>query len=147
MDDIWNSLTREEKLNLPAPQGARDLGIHAKVYAIADKYKVKGLRETALEKFKYSLERSHTCGFFFEAVDFVYSNTPDSNLTLRDLIAQRLYHDKKKYGLYRRLDDSLRTVPDLAYRILRHEYSNYRDWSTERTRTGRSSTREPTPDI
>ncbi|KAI4666975.1 uncharacterized protein J4E79_001656 [Alternaria viburni] len=61
--------------------------LHAKIYEIADKYEVKGLKDLAREKFKRSCEQFWDNDVFAVAAHHVFSTTPDSDKGLRDLVS------------------------------------------------------------
>lgn len=60
--------------------------IHAKIYAIAEKYFVAGLKELAMEKFKAACTSSWDDAAFPVAVNIVYQTTPESDLGLRGVV-------------------------------------------------------------
>ncbi|KAI4664486.1 uncharacterized protein J4E88_010738 [Alternaria novae-zelandiae] len=61
--------------------------LHTKIYEIADKYEVKGLKDLAREKFKRSCEQFWDNDVFAVAAHHVFSTTPDSDKGLRDLVS------------------------------------------------------------
>ena len=61
--------------------------LHAKIYEIAEKYEVKGLKDLAREKFKRSCEQFWDNDVFAVAAHHVFSTTPDSDKGLRDLVS------------------------------------------------------------
>ena len=69
-------------------QVAAPLSIHADMYALGDKYQVKGLQHLAASKFKASLASHWDSPDFITAVQTVYSSTPDSNRLLRDIVVE-----------------------------------------------------------
>ncbi|KAH7091651.1 hypothetical protein FB567DRAFT_546358 [Paraphoma chrysanthemicola] len=105
------------------PLGTEDLSIHAKLYAIADKFFVKGLKDAAREKFEKSIRDTFASKHFYDAVDIVFSTTPDHDAGLRDLLAERIMAEKIKFRLGNNgdLDDALKEVPGLAFRVMQCE--------------------------
>ena len=70
----------------PTP-GSEQLLIHAKMYEIADKYHVVGLKELAMEKFRRACQDNwHEPGFAVAAYH-AFSTTPDNDLGLRDIVS------------------------------------------------------------
>jgi len=65
---------------------ANPLTIHAKMYALGDKYQVEGLCDLAKRKFETCLSEHAHSEDFIEAVQIAYSTTPDSNRGLRDAV-------------------------------------------------------------
>ncbi|KAF2868252.1 hypothetical protein BDV95DRAFT_161087 [Massariosphaeria phaeospora] len=108
-----------------SPAGSDILAPHAKVYAIADKYNVKCLKQAAVEKFKTTLDEFFTGIEFYEAVTIVYTTTPHTDIVLRDIVAQRTADEKGRYAMYPLLDHHLQELPDLAYRVLRCQYPKH----------------------
>lgn len=60
--------------------------VEAKMYAMADKYELDGLKEVAKTRFAEALKRSYDTEEFVVAVETVYSTTPDSDRGLRDIV-------------------------------------------------------------
>lgn len=67
------------------PVGTEDCITHAKVYSLADKYFIKGLKETARDKFGSCMRDSFAGSTFYDAVEAVFNTTPDTDTGLRDL--------------------------------------------------------------
>lgn len=74
-----------------APTGSSSqLLIHTKMYEMADKYEVVGLKELAKEKF------SRSCMHFWDTSDFpvaanhVFLTTPENDEGLRDVVSQTI---------------------------------------------------------
>ncbi|EAT89577.1 hypothetical protein HBH56_016670 [Parastagonospora nodorum] len=105
------------------PTGDKDLNIHAKIYALADRYFVKGLKALACEKFEECLEVSFAAKSFYEAINIVFTTTPDTDTGLRDLAVKRVSEEKRKYCLDADPDlrKALKEIPDLAYTVLSYE--------------------------
>lgn len=74
--------------------GETNLIIHVKVYALAEKYVIGGLKDVAFMKFKAELETSWNTQDFLEAVEFVYDYTMVWDRGMRDTIVQ-VFHDNK----------------------------------------------------
>jgi hypothetical protein len=107
---------------LPLPSHADDLGIHAEVYALADKYNIKGLKDLAYEKFVQTLSLVYTDEKFFETVDIIYTSTPQSDVRLREKVAAHLVSLKIHHGMHKQLRRALETHHELAYYMLCHEW-------------------------
>ncbi|KAF1945593.1 hypothetical protein EJ02DRAFT_368897 [Clathrospora elynae] len=107
------------------PVCAHDLSTHAKLYSIAEKYFVKGLKVTVREKFKACLNSSFAGKTFYHAAEIVFSTTSDTDTGLRELVAKRVFEEKEKYGLDANedLNEALKAIPDLAYWVMRYEAS------------------------
>ncbi|ORY16615.1 hypothetical protein BCR34DRAFT_597620 [Clohesyomyces aquaticus] len=59
---------------------------YAHIYALADKYKIKGLKLLIYEKFSRACEWNWATQAFYEATRIVFSTTPDSNKGPRSVI-------------------------------------------------------------
>jgi hypothetical protein len=105
------------------PVGTHDLSIHAKLYSIADKYFVKGLKDVARMKFEQCIDDSFASDAFYDAAMVVFVTTPDTDFGLRDIVTKRVSEEKAKYSLRinEKLDKALRDIPGLAYSVLRYE--------------------------
>jgi hypothetical protein len=115
------------------PVGAGDLTIHAKVYSMAEKYFVKGLKETSRERFEDCMRNFFAGSTFYEAVEVVFTTTPDTDTGLRDLVAKRISEEKTKYTMEASSDmnQALREIPELAFWVMRYEDKLYQDTGAE----------------
>lgn len=80
--------TSTDLVALYRTQVAEPLSIHADMYALGDKYQVKGLCTLAASKFSACLHHHWDSKDFITAVQAVYSSTPDSNRGLRDVVVK-----------------------------------------------------------
>jgi hypothetical protein len=71
----------------PAQGGASQLLLHAKLYEIADKYDVSGLKELAREKFLRACTQFWSSELFAPAAHYAFSTTPEKDKGLRDVIS------------------------------------------------------------
>jgi len=99
-----------------------NLIIHAKVYALAEQYAVEGLKATALEKFVSEARVHWATEDFLQAVEQVYSLTPEHDRGLRDVVRNTFYERRKELMDRENVKRYLRDVPDLAYDVLMHLY-------------------------
>ncbi|KAH8755985.1 hypothetical protein F5883DRAFT_686003, partial [Diaporthe sp. PMI_573] len=65
-----------------------DLLLHAKVYALAEKYIIVGLKGLALSKFRTLALQCWDTDDFLDAVSEVYSSTIDADRGLRDVVLE-----------------------------------------------------------
>ncbi|KAF2732389.1 hypothetical protein EJ04DRAFT_413113, partial [Polyplosphaeria fusca] len=91
---------------------------YAKVYALAEKYDVLGLKQLDIDKFVASSTDHFTNSGFFDAIDAVYMSTVDTDLELRDIVADYVCYDLETFGLCERLEKKLEYVPDPAFRVM-----------------------------
>lgn len=124
----WDPANKSYRGTTVLPIGAEDLTTHAKVYAFADKYFVKGLKETVRQKFKECAEDSFKGDKFYEAAHIVFTSTPDTDAGLREVVAKHVYKEKFKYRLTDNHDlrKALKDIPQLAYWMLLHEDTIHR---------------------
>ncbi|CCF35582.1 BTB/POZ domain-containing protein, partial [Colletotrichum higginsianum] len=95
------------------------LFLHAKVYAIAEKYAIGGLKDLAVTKFRTTAKTVWDAGDFLDAASEAYTSTIDTDRGLRDVIlgvfaehVALLDHDEAK-SLVKRLGS-------LAFDLLVH---------------------------
>ncbi|KAI1130641.1 hypothetical protein F5Y10DRAFT_289054 [Nemania abortiva] len=87
-----------------------DLLVHAKVYALAGKYFINGLKALALQKFETATQKHWAPNDFLEAAQEAYTSTPDSDRGLRDVVVKILYKNRdllsqeNTQGVLKRLD-------------------------------------------
>uniref|UniRef100_L2FSG7 BTB/POZ domain-containing protein n=1 Tax=Colletotrichum fructicola (strain Nara gc5) TaxID=1213859 RepID=L2FSG7_COLFN len=64
--------------------GAHSLLLHAKVYTLAEKYAIGGLKDLALSKFKTAAAQAWDTADFLNAATEAYTSTVDSDRGMRD---------------------------------------------------------------
>lgn len=67
---------------------AYDAALHAKVYAIAEKYNIKPLKDLACTKFEIAADRDWYSPYFPVTIGFVYTSTPPDDRGLRDIVVK-----------------------------------------------------------
>jgi hypothetical protein len=66
--------------------------MHAKIYAVTEKYVVEGLKALSSAKFETACNaQQFTPGDFFSAAEFVYASTVEANKGTRDGIVEAFY--------------------------------------------------------
>lgn len=112
-DDLESVLSESE----PDVEKAH-LVIHAKVYAIAEKYDIAGLKSLAQSKFAQQLQSHIDSPEFSEACQEAYESTFHTDRGLRDVIIQAF---RTNPGLSLRSDVELaiRETPGLAFELFR----------------------------
>ncbi|KAK4461260.1 hypothetical protein QBC42DRAFT_178888, partial [Cladorrhinum samala] len=68
---------------------------HAKVYALAEKYLIRGLKAVALRQFKAAAAVSEDIDDFFGAALVVYESTIENDRGLRDVVVETLCKHSK----------------------------------------------------
>jgi hypothetical protein len=76
---------------LPPPKStAEQLLTHVKMYEIADKYGVRGLKDLSKKKFSRACMHFWKDSNFAEAAEHVFSTTPDNDKGLRDIVSETI---------------------------------------------------------
>ena len=75
--------------------GDTEFSIHAKVYALADKYGIHDLKDLAQAKFAEAASRDWNSSSFPHAIQTVYLSTPESNQGLRDIVVNTISQHKE----------------------------------------------------
>jgi hypothetical protein len=112
----WLALDVDNEIRDP------NLIIHAKVYALGEQYAVQGLKAIALEKFTSEARVHWATEDFLQAVEHVYSLTPDGDRGMREVVKNTFYEHRRDLMDRENVKRYLRDVPDLAYDVLMHLY-------------------------
>jgi hypothetical protein len=112
--DCAPTVSSSNDINTTEPQ----MVTHAKVYAIAEKYQIMGLKTLARRKFATQVQCHHTSEEFPHAMAEVYESTIDSDRGLRDVIINAF---RQHPNLARRRDvgEVVRENPTLAWELFR----------------------------
>jgi len=114
-EDPFEATFAEQAPDSDAPH----LTTHAKVYAIAEKYGVFGLKSLAARKFAAALAAGHHASPEFpDACADVYETTVDSDRGLRDLVIAT-FRANPSLGLRKDVEDVVRETPGLAWELYR----------------------------
>ncbi|KAK2055578.1 hypothetical protein LY76DRAFT_628232 [Colletotrichum caudatum] len=95
------------------------LFLHAKVYAIAEKYVVGGLKDLAVTKFRTAAETTWDTGDFLNAAREAYNSTIDTDRGLRDVVLEVFV----QHGDLLDLDEAkslIKGTHSLGYDLLMH---------------------------
>ena len=101
-----------------------DLVIHGKVYALAEKYAVDGLKALALQKFKTAASQEWASKDMLEAAQLAYSSTVESDRGLRDAVVAAIY-SKRNLLDEEEAQDVLQSVGMLSYDLLMYFHRRY----------------------
>ncbi|KAF2656476.1 hypothetical protein K491DRAFT_596932 [Lophiostoma macrostomum CBS 122681] len=99
---------------------------HAKMYILADKYQILGLKKLSLQKFNQHPSFCFGNEDFEQAARLVYENTLDTDLELRQIIANLAHRDLKNRGITGDIQAFLNSVPELAVCILAKQFPESR---------------------
>lgn len=91
---------------------------HAKVYAIAEKYGISGLKSLASRKFAHQLELHVDSEELPDALQEAYESTVDSDRGLRDVIVQ-CFREHPDLSLRKDVEGMVRETPGLAFELFR----------------------------
>ena len=113
------------------------LVLHAKVYALAEKYEVSGLKEMAQRCFQLVSNCGGCCSKeFAQACEFVYTTTIDSDRGLRDVVVQALHENPRALD-EEHIRRAMRLQPDLPYDLVL--YGREKETKKEKVRRSRPS--------
>jgi hypothetical protein len=92
--DLHGSLTEPPQDSLPSPESV-SLVVNAKIYALAEKYLVPGLKALTARKFDIASAKLWDSDDFIEAVQEVYTSTIETDRGLRSIVL-RTFHDHQQ---------------------------------------------------
>ncbi|GME35200.1 btb poz-like protein [Neofusicoccum parvum] len=119
LDCSYESESEDESSSDQAPS---HLVVHAKVYAIAEKYGITGLKSLARRKYASQLfEDSHwstRTAEFAESIMEVYESTVDTDRGLRDLVIQA-FREHPELARSRDIELVIRDTPGAAWELFR----------------------------
>ena len=98
------------------------LATHARMYSLADKYGIGGLKVLAQQKFEQAVRQQWDSEEFAPAVHVVYASTPDGDRSLRDVVMETIYSYK---SLLQKLEveTAVRDIPGLAFDLLKYTWA------------------------
>jgi hypothetical protein len=94
---------------------------HAKVFAMAVKYQVDGLRDLATTKFKQSVQTSWNHEDFAHASFVIYDSTPEDVSQLREIVANTLHNHFSELKDKPEVETVVCGNPHLAYALLKRD--------------------------
>jgi hypothetical protein len=101
-----------------------NLVLHTKVYTLADKHLIDGLKTVALEKFREDVKTVWSMEQFLKATEVAYTSTQDRTVSMRHVIVSTIC-DNEHWLLSRdSVKQCLRDTPDLAYAVLMQRHQN-----------------------
>jgi len=92
--------------------------VHAKVYAIAEKYGIRGLKALAQKKFAAQMAYHWESVEFPEAIQEAYESTLDSDRGLRDIVIQT-FRAYPELAQRRDVEAVVKETPGLAWELFR----------------------------
>ncbi|KAF2251310.1 hypothetical protein BU26DRAFT_280646 [Trematosphaeria pertusa] len=113
-EDPFDAVTAEPEADVERPH----LITHAKVYAIAEKYGISGLKSLARKKFTHQIEAHINSDELPEACQEAYESTVDTDRGLRDVIIQT-FRSHPDLSLRKDVELAVRETPGLAFELFR----------------------------
>ena len=104
---------------------------HAKVFAIAVKYQIDGLRDLAASKFRDAASAHWDHDDFVHSIYITYNSTAEEVTQLREVVAEILHQHFDHIEEESELESALCNVPRLAYEVLKRSRAEGRDGSAE----------------
>ena len=106
-----------------------ELHVHAKVYALADKYGIRDLENVAQAKFADAASRHWNTGSFPLAIQVVYSSTPDNHQGLRDVVINTISKHRELL-MKAEVETLVKNVNGLAFGLLESAWGLRRSTQT-----------------
>jgi BTB/POZ domain len=91
---------------------------HTRVYALAEKYGINGLKALAKSKFASQMSLHFASVEFAPSIQEVYESTVDSDRGLRDIVIQT-FRSHPEVALREDVEDVVRNTPGLAWELFR----------------------------
>lgn len=106
---------------------------HAKIFAMAVKYQIEGLRHLAVQKFEREMNKYnvHNHDNFAHAVSIIFTSTPEDIKDLRILVEDLLYTHFEDLKHKDGFEDAMCSLPHLTYSLLKRKSEKPSPTSTE----------------
>lgn len=104
--------------NSMAPGDPTELLIHAKMYEIADKYDVYGLKSLVIEKFRRACQAFWNTTSFTAAAHHAYTTTPEHDKGLRDIVSKTIAKHMVELVRNPEIEALLTELNRIAYSLL-----------------------------
>jgi hypothetical protein len=99
-----------------------NLILHARVYALAEKFIIEGLKDVALKKFEMELHTDWNTQDSLQATEVVYESTPESVRGMRDVVV-KTFHEHNLLG-QEGVKEYIRDFTDLVYDLLVYSHNH-----------------------
>lgn len=100
------------------------LSLNTRVYAVAEKYGIQGLKDVAQLKFSTQLKRTCVEKELLSIIDEVYTSTPPKDRGLRDPLLEVIYGDIQYWTTQEDFLNDVNRCNDFYADILRYTVSN-----------------------
>ncbi|KAF1810899.1 hypothetical protein P152DRAFT_460190 [Eremomyces bilateralis CBS 781.70] len=101
-----------------SPTPEPHLMAHARVYALADKYHIAGLKTLAGAKFACQVQTHWAGEEFADSLVEVYENSLETDRGLRDVCLQ-VFREHREIAERREIQEAVKGTPELAWELLR----------------------------
>ncbi|KAF4458120.1 Speckle-type POZ protein [Fusarium austroafricanum] len=98
----------------PTPSRASNLCLHAKVYALGEKYGIETLKDVALQKFEHEAEFHRKGEDFLRAMKEVYNSTVEEDRGLRGVVI-RMLREYKDLMQLKSVQEVVKGIPQLSF--------------------------------
>lgn len=105
------------------PDG-RHLDLHAKAYALGEKYEISLLKDVARAQFEEDIEQGWDEDAFRAASHTVYTTTPAGDTGLRELVVQVLNWRAQQSTISEAMREFIRECPDLSFSLWENAVSS-----------------------
>jgi len=120
---IYLYTTRYPQTNIP-PREPHDAIFDAKMYAIADKYDLKDLKQRTRQAFSATWNGSWNFALLTELVKVVYELTPDTDRGLREQVIQAVWTERTTWLPMKAMQELVAECQGLKEDILQRLYSD-----------------------
>lgn len=94
--------------------------LHTRVYALAEKFDIPGLKDLAKSKFEMAMACYYDSPDFAEAIEEVYCSTIDSDRGLRDIVLQA-FRSHPQLASTQDVFSVIKHTPTLAFELFKIE--------------------------
>lgn len=117
-DSEENDISEDEELDDVFDDS--HLLLHTKVYALAEKFDIPGLKDLAKSKFEMAMACHYDSPEFAEAIEEVYCSTVDSDRGLRDVVLQA-FRSHPQLASTQDVFSVIKETPTLAFELFKIE--------------------------
>ena len=106
---------------------------HAKMFALAVKYQANDLRHFAMCSFRHAAQKAWDSDAFLEAIDIVFTSTPEDVSDLRDVVLDTIYDHFQGIMDKPEIEEVVCNHPKLTYGLMKRKtnYSQYQPLTTK----------------
>jgi len=113
---------RWSRSNTEAAGEAEHLVMHAKMYAVAEKYGINGLKTLAQLKFETLVAEHWNSYDFLDSVAEIYTSTVDTDRGLRNVVIH-IFRSHPELAHNTEAQAVVKSVPDFAFDLFKMHYN------------------------